>query len=217
MSSMNLVVLLDYASCRCTSENIWANSPIRFANNLLYETIRNLRKHTLQHIFGDFYELPPAPTSASLLALTISQSYDHPQGWKLLSDIGFVFDFMHVRRFVDPLQIQVLETMRTRGGKNITEKIWQAIFKTRLQEPDCGNNNIKINQPGVTASNNCSHNIITQPTVWYTRLRKLAVGTNPRRIVSYGINTTTRPRLVGNIVLLGNRGQTSCEIKPIFF
>ena len=38
----------------------------------------------------------------------------------------FVIDFVQMGRFVDPLQIEVLEAMRTPGGKKITEEAWQA-------------------------------------------------------------------------------------------
>ena len=36
---------------------------------------------------GDFYQLPPVPASASLLASTKGQSYEHQQGRKLLADM----------------------------------------------------------------------------------------------------------------------------------
>ena len=35
---------------------------------------------------GDFYQLPPVPASASLLAPHTGQSYEHQQGRKLLAD-----------------------------------------------------------------------------------------------------------------------------------
>ena len=73
---------------------------------------------------GDFYQLPPVPASASLLAPTTGQSYEHQQGRKLLSDMEFVIDFVQMWRFVDPLQIEVLEAMRTPGGNKITEEAW---------------------------------------------------------------------------------------------
>eukprot|EP00972_Heterocapsa_arctica_P017591 2600907-Heterocapsa_arctica.AAC.1 len=43
---------------------------------------------------GDFYQLPPVPASASLLAPATNQSYEHQQGRKLLLDMKYVIDFV---------------------------------------------------------------------------------------------------------------------------
>ena len=67
---------------------------------------------------GDFYQLPPVPASASLLAPTTKQTYEHQQGRKMIADMEYVVDFVQMKRFKDDLQIQVLEAMRTPGGKN---------------------------------------------------------------------------------------------------
>ena len=85
---------------------------------------------------GDFLQLPPVPQSASLLASTKGQSYEHQQGRKLLADMEYVVDFVQMQRFSDPLQVQVLEAMRTPGGKKISEESWQSILATKINEDD---------------------------------------------------------------------------------
>ena len=82
---------------------------------------------------GDFYQLPPVPASASLLADDEKQSYEHHQGRKLLADMEYVVDFVQMQRFNDPLQVEVLEAMRTPGGKAISEASWNAITQTCLE------------------------------------------------------------------------------------
>ena len=81
---------------------------------------------------GDFFQLPPVPASASLLAPMEKQSYEHQQGKKLLMDIKHVVDFVQMQRFNDPLLVEVLEAMRTPGGKRISQKAWQAIEATEI-------------------------------------------------------------------------------------
>jgi hypothetical protein len=82
---------------------------------------------------GDFYQLPPVPASASLLAPPIHQSYEHQQGRKLLLDMEYVLDFVKMQRFDDPLLVEVLEAMRTPGGKKISEEAWKALESTVIQ------------------------------------------------------------------------------------
>ena len=41
-------------------------------------------------------------------------------------------DFVEMKRFDDKLLIEVLEAMRTPGGKAISEEAWQAIEKTKV-------------------------------------------------------------------------------------
>ena len=43
---------------------------------------------------GDFYQLPPVPASASLVAPPHGQSYEHQQGRKLLLDMACVVNFV---------------------------------------------------------------------------------------------------------------------------
>ena len=83
-------------------------------------------------VCGDFYQLPPVPSSASLLAPTRNQSYEHQQGRKLLADMEYVIDFVQMQRFTDPLLIEVLQAMRTPGGKKISEASWQSILQTEI-------------------------------------------------------------------------------------
>jgi len=81
---------------------------------------------------GDFYQLPPVPTSSSLLAPLKGQSYEHQQGRKLLADMEHVVDFVQMQRFTDPLLLEVLNAMRTPGGKRISQESWQALVKTQI-------------------------------------------------------------------------------------
>ena len=82
---------------------------------------------------GDFYQLPPVPASASLLASHTGQSYEHQQGRKLLADFEYAVDFVQMQRFTDPLQLEVLNAMRTPGGKQISEESCQAIVNNRCR------------------------------------------------------------------------------------
>ena len=82
---------------------------------------------------GDFYQLPPVPASSSLLAPLAKQSYEHQQGRKLLMDMEYVVDFVQMQRFDDPLLVEVLEAMRTPGGKTISEQAWEALKSTVIQ------------------------------------------------------------------------------------
>ena len=83
---------------------------------------------------GDFYQLPPVPASASLMAPPTNQSYEHQQGRKLLMDMQYVVEFVQMQRFDDPLLVEVLEAMRTPGGKKISEDAWRAIKATEIKE-----------------------------------------------------------------------------------
>ena len=83
---------------------------------------------------GDFYQLPPVPASASLLSPALHQSYEHQQGVKLLLDMEYVVDFVEMQRFNDELLLEVLEAMRTRGGKKISDESWRAITATRIEQ-----------------------------------------------------------------------------------
>ena len=130
---------------------------------------------------GDFYQLPPVPASASLLAPTMGQTYEHQQGRKLLADMEYVVDFVQMQRFNDPLQVQVLEAMRTTGGKAISEASWQAIVKTCLDQ----------NEDQHAASRGGA----SQPAAWDRRLQE-ARGwyecAYEWRIVSYAMHANAR-------------------------
>jgi hypothetical protein len=79
---------------------------------------------------GDFYQLPPVPPSASLVAKRDRQSYEHQQGVALLASVEHVFDFVDMKRFDDPLLLQLLQGMRIPGGKRLPEETWKAIEAT---------------------------------------------------------------------------------------
>ena len=72
-------------------------------------------------VSGDFYQLSPVPATKSFLPKPENPSYEHVQGRKLLMDMEYVVDFVEMKRFEDPLLVEVLEAMRTRGGKKIPE------------------------------------------------------------------------------------------------
>jgi hypothetical protein len=122
---------------------------------------------------GDFYQLPPVPASASLLAPTTKKTYEHQQGRKILADMEYVVDFVQMKRFKDDLQIQVLQAMRTPGGKKISEECWQAIKSTEIR----------------------SSGRATQPTAWDPRLRaarRWYESAYEWRIVSYAMHAQAR-------------------------
>ena len=50
----------------------------------------------------------------------------------MLADMEYVVDFVQMQRFDDQLQVQVLEAMRTEGGKTISEESWRAIVATQI-------------------------------------------------------------------------------------
>ena len=85
---------------------------------------------------GDFYQLPPVPNSASLLASSQKQSYEHMQGRKLLLDVPYVMDFVDMKRFDDPDLLHILHAMRTRGGKKIDDRIWERLQATVCKTGD---------------------------------------------------------------------------------
>ena len=70
---------------------------------------------------GDFYQLPPVPAASSLLATGANPTHEHQQGRKLLADVECVLDFVEMKRFDDNLLVEVLESMRTRDGRQIFE------------------------------------------------------------------------------------------------
>ena len=51
-------------------------------------------------------------------------------------DMEYVVDFVQMQRFDDPLLVEVLEAMRTPGGKKISEDAWRAITATEIKEGD---------------------------------------------------------------------------------
>ena len=49
-------------------------------------------------------------------------------------DMEYVVDFVQMQRFDDPLLVEVLEAMRTPGGKKISEDAWRAITATEIKQ-----------------------------------------------------------------------------------
>ena len=132
---------------------------------------------------GDFYQLPPVPQSASLLAPTKKQTYEHQQGRKLLANMEYVVDFVQMQRFDDKLQVEVLEAMRTEGGKTISEESWRAIVATQIRE----------NEPATQAT--ASSSGVFQPLAWDARLREARgwyESAYERRIVPYAMHANAR-------------------------
>jgi hypothetical protein len=82
---------------------------------------------------GDFYQLPPVPASASLLADPMRQSYEQQQGHKLLQDMEYVVNFVEMKRFEDDNLAEILEAMRVPGGKLISQEAWQALQATVIK------------------------------------------------------------------------------------
>ena len=83
---------------------------------------------------GDFLQLPPVPASASLVSSTKERtSYEHQQGVALLASIEYVFDFVDMKRFEDPHQLQLLKEMRIPAGKRMCEETWKNIEHTALK------------------------------------------------------------------------------------
>ena len=73
---------------------------------------------------GDFLQLPPVPETSSLLNRRLSSSYEHQQGQALLAGFEHVVDFVEMQRFDDPLLLEILHSMRTLGGKTLSEEAW---------------------------------------------------------------------------------------------
>ena len=82
---------------------------------------------------GDFLQLPPVPPTASLLAPSTRQSYEHQQGVALLASVPYVIDFVEMKRFEDEKQLQLLKNMRVPGGRPVAEETWRAILATECK------------------------------------------------------------------------------------
>ena len=83
-----------------------------------------------------------------------------------------------MQRFTDKLQVQVLEAMRTVGGKKISEECWQAIAATKILDD-------------ATGGSGSAH----QPAEWDNRLREARgwyESAYEWRIVSYAMHANAR-------------------------
>jgi hypothetical protein len=75
--------------------------------------------------------LPPVPESSSMLAPLEGTSDEHKVGAKIFRNAELVFQFNTAMRFTDNTLIEILETMRTPGGKKLTHAQWQALMQTQ--------------------------------------------------------------------------------------
>ena len=81
---------------------------------------------------GDHLQLPPVPASASVLASVEKKSDEHKVGAGIFRNAELVFRFEKAMRFQDQTQIEILDCMRTPGGKRLTVKQWRALQDTEL-------------------------------------------------------------------------------------
>ena len=123
---------------------------------------------------GDFFQLPPVPASSSLLAPLKGQTYEHQQGRKIVADMQYVVDFVEMKRFDDNLLVEVLQAMRTPGGKAISEEAWQAIEKTEIGSQGSDASQLTATDPRLRAARG-----------WYESAYEW-------RIVSYAMHAQTR-------------------------
>ena len=65
-----------------------------------------------------------------MLAPLEGTSSEHKVGAKIFRNVELVFQFSTAMRFTDETLIQILETMRTPGGKKLSHAQWQALLKT---------------------------------------------------------------------------------------
>ena len=78
----------------------------------------------------DHLQLPPVPESSSMLAPLEGTSDEHKVGAKIFRNAELVFQFNTAMRFTDETLIQILEAMRTPGGKKLSRTQWQALVQT---------------------------------------------------------------------------------------
>ena len=83
---------------------------------------------------GDFLQLPPVPDKGSLLAPPQNCSFEHRQGRALFEKIKHVFQFQTSNRFKDPLLKEILDTMRAKGGRMLSERAWAALQSREVSD-----------------------------------------------------------------------------------
>jgi hypothetical protein len=79
----------------------------------------------------DHLQLPPVPESSSMLAPLEGTSNEHKVGAKIFRNAELVFQFNTAMRFTDATLIEILEAMRTPGGRKLSHAQWQALVKTQ--------------------------------------------------------------------------------------
>ena len=79
----------------------------------------------------DHLQLPPVPESSSMLAPLEGTSNEHKVGAKIFRNAELVFQFNTAMRFTDEILMQILEAMRTPGGRRLNQAQWQALLQTQ--------------------------------------------------------------------------------------
>ena len=79
----------------------------------------------------DHLQLPPVPEKSSMLAPLEGTSTEHKVGAKIFRNVEHVFRFNTAMRFTDKTLIEILEAMRTPGGKKLSPEQWQALMQTQ--------------------------------------------------------------------------------------
>ena len=78
----------------------------------------------------DHLQLPPVPESSSMLAPLEGTSNEHQVGANVFRNAELVFQFSTAMRFTDETLIEILEAMRTPGGRKLSHAQWQALVNT---------------------------------------------------------------------------------------
>ena len=82
--------------------------------------------------FGDHLQLPPVPKKNSMLAPLDGTSQEHRVGAGIFRQARYVFQLQQMMRFTDPVLIRILASMRTLGGKELSDSDWRALCATEL-------------------------------------------------------------------------------------
>eukprot|EP00438_Fugacium_kawagutii_P008273 Skav206546 [mRNA] locus=scaffold504:308454:314438:- [translate_table: standard] len=84
---------------------------------------------------GDFLQLPPVPESGSLLAPIENAAWEHRQGRAIFEKVKHVFEFKQSNRFKDERLIDILKTMRCKGGAKLSPSSWAALEQREVHDP----------------------------------------------------------------------------------
>ena len=79
----------------------------------------------------DHLQLPPVPETTSMLAPLEGTSDEHKVGAKIFTNVELVFQFSSAMHFTDKTLMQILEAMRTAGGKKLSPAQWEALVNTK--------------------------------------------------------------------------------------
>ena len=86
---------------------------------------------------GDHLQLPPVPKRNSLLAPLENTLQEHRVGASIFRNAHYVFQLQQMMRFNDPTLVRILMTMRTLGGKVLSQSDWQALLDTEASDQSC--------------------------------------------------------------------------------